>query len=420
MTAQRSAHCEGALEELRLALGAQAVVEGTSGSAVLVPAGREPARMAAAVLAESRVPWTPRGAGRSEPTWGEVQLDSSGLADVYDLWREDLVCRAGAGCRLASLQALLARERMRVPAHAAHPARATLAGIFAGGERGLRSGPAGGLREAVIGLTALDGRGQLMKAGARVVKNVAGFDLARLHHGARGALGMILDVTLKLEPLPEATAGVVFEADLPSALQAMSELRRPQTALDPVGLVWLNAAAAAGLGLAAPGVLLAVVEGWAASVCRWVEHAAQRGGRRDDTFEPRVRDLEWADAPGFSRWRWLAAPSCVLRTWPAAEVALERAGAGPRLAVDLLNGHATLALAGTGAVSATQRALGELLRTQGEHGGGGCVLEAHGGGLARQLRVPERPANALEVRLKQAFDPHGLLPPLPLPLEVRR
>jgi hypothetical protein len=200
----------------------------------------------------------------------------------------------------------------------------------------------------------------------------------------------------------------------------MAQLRRPRTAVDPVALAWLNGPAAAALGLSPRGSLLAVVEGWEATVRCWVGLATAQGGRRDDALESRARDLEWADEPGCGRWSWLAAPSCALRVWPAAEAALVQAGARPRLLLDLLNGHATLALADAGALGATRTALLELVGAQALHGGGGLFVESQAVGLARRVDLPVRAPSPVEARSKAKFDPHGLLPPIPRPLEALR
>ena len=103
------------------------------------------------------------------------------------------------------------------------------------------------LREMVLGLTAVTGAGSLMKAGARVVKNVAGYDLARLHHGARGAFGMILDMTVRLQARPETTLAVFVPCELDDVVSRLESMRRPAVDLDPAVQVWVNAAAARGM-----------------------------------------------------------------------------------------------------------------------------------------------------------------------------
>ncbi len=83
------------------------------------------------------------------------------------------------------------------------PAAATLGGVVATAFSGPRRYGYGTMRDYVIGITAVDGRGTPFKAGGRVVKNVAGYDFCKLLTGSLGTLGVITQVTLKVRPLPE-------------------------------------------------------------------------------------------------------------------------------------------------------------------------------------------------------------------------
>jgi glycolate oxidase FAD binding subunit len=399
-----------AADRLRVALGLASVILKADGAMVVVPQGREAARLAAEILAGARCAWAPAGGGRRPQSPGRALVRTAGLADVLDLWRDDFVCRAGAGCTLAGLAAPLAGEGMRLAASAPLPQRATLGGAFAAGDRGLRGAPGGGLREAVIGLTAVDGAGTLVKAGTRVVKNVAGYDLMRLHHGARGAFGLILDFTLKLEPLPETERALLHVAALPQALEQLARLRRPATALDPVIQAWLSAGALRALGRDGPGGLLTMAQGWEATVRAWAVAAA---GEPADGLAEQARDLGFAQ-PQRALWRWLATPSTALGAWRAAEAALERAGADPWLVLDLQNGHGMLALDATAPVDAVHRELADLAAASAPHGG---VLVAdrlpHALEAALDGAGALVPPSALERRLAEAFDPQDLLPSMP-------
>ncbi len=84
--------------------------------------------------------------------------------------------------------------------------RATLGGVIATGFNGPRRYGHGGIRDFVIGIAAVDGRGRAFHGGGRVVKNVAGYDFCKLLTGSLGTLGVITEVTLKLKPLPEQSA----------------------------------------------------------------------------------------------------------------------------------------------------------------------------------------------------------------------
>ena len=104
---------------------------------------------------------------------------------------------------------------------------ATLGGLIATNFNGYRRYGLGAIRDHVIGISAVDGRGQMFKGGGRVVKNVAGYDFCKLLTGSLGTLGIITQVTLKLRPLPEAHAFVVcVPGDLLQAERWLTALGR--------------------------------------------------------------------------------------------------------------------------------------------------------------------------------------------------
>jgi len=92
---------------------------------------------------------------------------------------------------------------------------ATIGGMVAAGIARPRRGFAGGIREFVLGVRMLDGRGQLLNFGGRVIKNVAGFDLSRMLVGSLGTLGIILEVSIRVLPIPETELTLAFEHATP-------------------------------------------------------------------------------------------------------------------------------------------------------------------------------------------------------------
>jgi len=117
-----------------------------------------------------------------------------------------------AGCRLAEVEALLAGQRQMFGFEAPHfGADATIGGTVASGLAGPRRAFCGSIRDFVLGAKVLDGRGQALQFGGRVIKNVAGFDLSRLLVGSLGTLGVILEVSLRVMPVPESEATLAFE-----------------------------------------------------------------------------------------------------------------------------------------------------------------------------------------------------------------
>lgn len=140
------------------------------------------------------------------PTQPGVVVDLRKLDQVIDYPARDMTITVQAGITLAKLQTILAVEQQRLPIDVPDPEHATLGGALAVNVSGPRRYGFGTLRDYVLGISVVNDEGQETKAGGRVVKNVAGYDLMKLHIGALGTLGVITQVTLKLKPVPEEQA----------------------------------------------------------------------------------------------------------------------------------------------------------------------------------------------------------------------
>jgi glycolate oxidase FAD binding subunit len=140
------------------------------------------------------------------PTKPGVAIDMRALDRVIDYPARDMTITVQAGITIAKLQALLATEHQQLPIDVPLPEQATLGGAIAVNASGPRRYGYGTLRDYVIGITFINDEGHEVKAGGRVVKNVAGYDLMKLHIGALGTLGIVTQVTLKLKPLPAMRA----------------------------------------------------------------------------------------------------------------------------------------------------------------------------------------------------------------------
>lgn len=130
----------------------------------------------------------------------------------------ELVLRARGGTPLAEVEARLAQygQHLGFEPPDFGPA-STIGGVVAAGLGGARRPFAGAVRDFVLGATILDGRGQVLTFGGQVFKNVAGFDAFRLMAGGLGQLGVILDVSLRVTPKPQAEMGRVLELDSEAA-----------------------------------------------------------------------------------------------------------------------------------------------------------------------------------------------------------
>ncbi len=148
-------------------------------------------------------------AGDSKGFYGHpvdgATLDVSGHHGVIDYHPSELVITVRSGTRLTDLQAILQENRQMLAFEPpVHSANSTIGGIVATALAGPRRVSAGGVRDFVLGVRILNGRGEILRFGGQVMKNVAGYDVPRLMTGAQGSLGVLLDISLKVLPLPDA------------------------------------------------------------------------------------------------------------------------------------------------------------------------------------------------------------------------
>lgn len=151
-------------------------------------------------------------------------LPVSGHRGVISYEPVELVLSARAGTPLAEIEAMLAENRQMLAFEPPHyGADATLGGTVACNLSGPRRPYAGSARDFVLGTRVLNGRGEILRFGGEVMKNVAGYDLSRLMAGSYGTLGVMLDISLKVLPLPQAELTLAQELSAAEALQRMNE-----------------------------------------------------------------------------------------------------------------------------------------------------------------------------------------------------
>jgi glycolate dehydrogenase FAD-binding subunit len=193
----------------------------------------------------------PSGGGTSldygaAPASTGQQLELSGLAKVVDYTPRDMTILVEAGVRMADLAATLAAEGQQLPVDVPRASEATIGGVVATNWAGPRRFGHGTIRDYVIGIHAVDGRGIAFKGGGRVVKNVAGYDFCKLLTGSLGTLGVVTQLALKVKPQPECTAVVVGECGaldvVETALSRLAMLQAPPAAIDLlIGDAWQSA-----------------------------------------------------------------------------------------------------------------------------------------------------------------------------------
>ncbi len=160
------------------------------------------------------------------PTQGEV-LAVNRHCGILEYEPSEQVITARAGTPLALIEATLAQHQQMLSFEPPHFApSATLGGTMACGFSGARRPFAGSARDSLLGVKMLNGQGEIVKFGGVVIKNVAGFDVARLQVGAMGTLGVLLEISLKVMPLPSAEQSLSFELPMPKALALMQQWGR--------------------------------------------------------------------------------------------------------------------------------------------------------------------------------------------------
>jgi glycolate oxidase FAD binding subunit len=353
------------------------------------------------------------------PIKAGLAVDVRGFDQVVDFPARDMTITVQAGIGVARLQSLLAAERLRLPIDVPCADRATLGGILATNTSGPRRYGYGTLRDYVIGISAVNDTGDEFKAGGRVVKNVAGYDLCKLLVGALGTLGIITQVTLKLRPLvdEQALIGLGCEADQVAAL--LTRLHATRTR--PVCVELLNRPAAevvfrtAGMGVPnAAWVLVVGFEGNMEAV-RW---QAQQlvlevgGGPHLEAHVGFTAQPLWAALTEFGNEAAVSFKANMLPSTVAAFcLAADRAGEGV-----LLQAHA-----GNGIVRGHVRAdisegrlaeLRALWRQQAAQGQGSVVVERCPSAWKGSVPVWDPvPDGWLMRAVKEKFDPRRIFNP---------
>jgi glycolate oxidase FAD binding subunit len=249
----------------------------------LAPA--DPTALAAAVRQAyaDGTPLYPIGGGTSldfglPPRQPGLGVSLARLDRVVDYPARDMTITVEGGIRMSALAEALAVQRQRLPIDVPQADRATLGGVIATNFSGpLRYGQ-GTIRDYVIGIAAVDGRGMEFKGGGRVVKNVAGYDFCKLLVGSLGTLGIVTQVTLKVKPIPDTTALLACRLrDPQQAEQLLAALVASRTAPAAVELLvgptWRGEPALEQIELGQDGSqfghLIVALEGTAAEV-QWM------------------------------------------------------------------------------------------------------------------------------------------------------
>jgi len=348
----------------------------------------------------------------------DLALSTLGLAGVVEHSPADFVITVEAGCRLADLQRELARHRQWLAIEPPDPERVTVGGLVASAASSLVASGHGTLRNHLLGVRVLGADGAFAKAGGRVVKNVAGYDLMKMHHGALGTLGVVVAATLRLRPLPAADLVGWAEAEETETIVAAADaLAQPGVAAAGAHFVGpLSAARVAGdLVVRFQGARAAVLD-QLATVSSAL--AGRIGEWRREVLEPEarparprpLRQIEQVGSRGDdARTTHLSLhfPPSRLR---AVLAALGHFGTG-QVALELLRGTGFLKVTPAGGAEDPLAPGLALLRREFEALGGMVALRAAPASIraAAARASPGSGVARLTAALKHELDPRGLL-----------
>jgi glycolate oxidase FAD binding subunit len=323
---------------------------------------------------------------------GEI-LDTRAYRGVVAYEPTELVITVRCGTPLAEIEALLAGHGQML---AFEPPRfgagSTIGGVVAAALSGPRRASAGAVRDFVLGAVLMDGHGEALRFGGQVMKNVAGYDVARLLAGSLGTLGLILEVSLKVLPLPLREATLRFEMNEIDALRHLNE--------------WAGQPLPVSASCWHQGVLTVRLSGAEAAVT-----AAQHklGGtvvapEQGAPFWAGLRDQTHGFFDGGTVWR-LSLPSHASALILGGEQLIEWSGAQRWLKI----GNGGSVSGSAGAVSMTDAAV--AIRRSAAAAGGHATLYRGADKSAGAFHPLPAPLLKIHQRLKQGFDPAGIFNP---------
>ena len=399
--------------------GPRDAVDGLVPACVVRPAGvaevqacvRAAAAEGAALVATGLGAHLDIGAPPSRPP---ILLRLDRLARVVDHQAGDMTVTAEAGCSLGVLADALSTAAQWLPIDPPRPRSTTVGGLIAANLAGPLRASQGGVRDLLIGIRTVGADGAVVASGGRVVKNVAGYDLPKLHVGALGTVGVIVEATFKVRPRPAREEAVVIacrsvDAAGETALAVMT---------GPFVPLWLEVAGPGGLP-EGPGDGAAVVVGLggipeevADARARAMDLARTRGLAAlavRDGAGLRTRLADFAVEPAAAVLRAGVLPTDVGGLM-ADVTARARALAVPlRCLAHAASGVVRIAVPGTDAVTALVSALRPGLEAR----GGSLVVERATPAVKALVDVwgDVGPGIDLMRGLKAAFDPSGIFAP---------
>ncbi len=373
---------------------------------------------------DRRLNLIPCGSG-SKLSWGGLTKDISLLVSTKYLNRiiehavDDLTVTVESGISLTELQDTLKQTGQFLALDPSYPEDATIGGIIATADSGSLRTRYGGVRDMLLGLSFVRADGQIAKAGGRVVKNVAGYDLMKLFTGSYGTLGVICQATFRLYPLPEASTTAVLTGENEAIATATKTLLA--STLTPTAADLLSASVVDRLQIGGSMGLIVRFQSISESVKEQItilESIAKQVGLQTSLYEDADEEQLWQRLQEIMRSR---SASSETRSPASIEKITCKIGVLPNAAVETLN-----VLDGLGIIRASS-GLGQLnlenseeaidiikkMRSHCEHNRGFLTILEAPVTIKKQLDPWGYTGNALEImrKIKKQFDPENILSP---------
>ncbi|PSB02221.1 FAD-binding oxidoreductase [Merismopedia glauca] len=349
----------------------------------------------------------------SKISWGglvhpvKIAIATTKLNHLIEHAIGDLTVTVEAGIKFSDLQKQLATANQFLPLDPAYPETATIGGIIATADTGSLRHRYGGVRDLLIGFSFVRADGKIAKAGGRVVKNVAGYDLMKLFTGSYGTLGIISQVTFRVYPLPPASTTVLLSGEKEGIDQALRAV--VASALTPTSLDLISPNLSTQLGFAKQMGLILRFQSIPASVQQQAAitlEISQKLGLKGLNLESQDEANLWHRLPQ--------------QIWNNADgtATIAKIGVKPAKAVEAIASHASIGLIhagkGIGLLRFTDAERLSTMRDNCENQGGFLTLLEAPATVKHKIDAwgsdRSNSINLMRI-IKQKFDPQHLLNP---------
>lgn len=393
---------------------AEHAVDGIVPNLICTPASAERLAEAVKICSDAQATIIAWGGGTAmklgnTPRSLNVVVKTSRLNRVIEHDHANLTTTTQSGIPLNALQAALAPQMQFMPFDSPMPERSTVGGIVAASLNGPRRGSYGSVRDLVIGMKIVLASGEIVKAGGKVVKNVAGYDMCKLFTGSLGTLGIITEVTLRVAPIPAHSATVIAAGTLAKTTECAGQLTRAN--LLPVAVHLVTT------GGTTSWQLVVGFDGFGETVARQVnelKELAQQLGLTQDVISGERQQQHWqmiADLPVRQEclvYR-ITVPRGALTQTISVICDWSKTESAPAICADVAMGTVWLVMPANHPALELFPRLIALAQQQRGH----AVIFTAPAPLKQAIDVwgPTTSAHALMRKIKQEFDPMALLNP---------